>query len=123
MIFGITGGSICAGRNTVASYLVKKYKFKKIDIFKEFLRVHGQIAIPKTKCTKLADYIQNLKVSSSNKNKAISNKQEGIINFFNLFAPENRKALNKFINGILDECRADWKNNYVVYPLPIDGYL
>ena len=36
MIFAITGGQICAGRNTFADYLMKKYLFKKIDIFQEY---------------------------------------------------------------------------------------
>ena len=40
MIFGIIGGQICAGRDTLASYLVSKYNFKKIDIFQEFCKLY-----------------------------------------------------------------------------------
>jgi hypothetical protein len=37
MIFGITGGSICAGRSSFSDYLVMKYGFIKIDFFSEFI--------------------------------------------------------------------------------------
>lgn len=36
MIFGLTGGAICAGRSTFAKYLVDGFNFKSIDIFVEY---------------------------------------------------------------------------------------
>jgi len=33
MIFGIVGGSICAGRNSFAQFISQKFGFKVIDIF------------------------------------------------------------------------------------------
>ena len=37
----------------------------------------------------------------------------------NFYSSENRSELLKFINDILSNCRADWTQNYVVYPLPL----
>jgi hypothetical protein len=31
--------------------------------------------------------------------------------------------LMEFINKILNQARADWTNNYVIYPLPLDESL
>ena len=39
--------------------------------------------------------------------------------FHQFYSAKNRIELIKFINVILTECRADWMQNYVVYPLPL----
>ena len=36
--------------------------------------------------------------------------------------PSNAFSLD-FLNEILNQCRADWTNHYVVYPLPLDEHL
>lgn len=33
MIFGITGGTICAGRSSLSDYMVEHFGFMKVDIF------------------------------------------------------------------------------------------
>ena len=33
MIFGITGGIICAGRCSLSDYMVEHFGFKKVDTF------------------------------------------------------------------------------------------
>jgi hypothetical protein len=36
MIFGLTGGTICAGRNSLSDFMVKLFGFQKVDIFQEW---------------------------------------------------------------------------------------
>ena len=89
MIFGITGGSICAGRSSFSDYLVQKYGFVKIDFFTEFTQ---SVEIEEVKYEEGEEY---------------TNK--GIESFKHFYSEDQREKLLEFINGILNKCRADWK--------------
>ena len=58
-----------------------------------------------------------------NEEREISNQQQGIINFKNFYSPTNSKTLMEFTNSQLNEARADYNNNYVIYPLPMNEDL
>lgn len=106
MIFGLTGGLICAGRSSFSDYLVTHFGFKKIDIFQLYiahLKKEGKLEEQK----------------SEDKWTQISNQGAGVHFFTTFYSKENRDTLINFINPILSDCRADWKQNYVVYPLPL----
>ena len=98
MIFGITGGQICAGRSTFAKYMVEKYNFIMIDVFQEYNKI----------CEKKEESKERL-----------SNQTEGIQNFKEFYSSERREELIEFMNQILNKARADWNSNYVVYPMPL----
>ena len=61
MIFGITGGTICAGRSTFADYLVDKYGFIKIDVFQEYMKT-----------------IESVQMEGGEAEQPISNSPDGI---------------------------------------------
>mgnify|MGYP006906937801 CR=1 FL=1 len=49
----------------------------------------------------------------------MTNQPLGLKHFTDFYGEENREELIKFISKILDRLRADYTQNYVVYPLPL----